>query len=135
MRFREKLLYIILFVGFTLAFTACGYGGQQNVGYQGPACQGDVTLHVVNDHSADIRVHLPGVTRRLVARGLKTTAFTVPRSRLRYDMALTVARGGQQIGGPEIVDGGTVECRDATLHIGTALWNSFFFGVKLPIVR
>lgn len=91
-------------------------------------CGGMVDLHVVNQNPGAVRLFFDGWNRLKAVEGLAEETVRVPRYVLRSAIGMQVARGGE---GTALVEGGVVECNDATLVIGSPLRISFFFGADV----
>lgn len=136
MRRRLWWLALALLVGGYAVVACTGYGSADRRTDRRPVdCHsGMVTLKVVSNHHADIRITLPGRTLRPAARGLGVTTYRVARSRLTGGGALhlEIARGGLQVGAPAPVPlVGHIECDVATLVIGAAIRQAILFGADV----
>lgn len=121
----------IVAVVVALAATACGYGGRAVPRAAQPApeqCGGTVSLHVVNENMADVRLFFPGWTHNTAIPGFSEETIRVPEESLKHRIGLRAARGGS---GQAFVDGGNVTCDDATLVIGSNIRISFFYGADV----
>jgi len=94
--------------------------------------QAAVTVHVVNQGSADVQIAFGPYAPARAAHGFSTTTYKVSRSYLNYAIELRILRGGVQLGGPARISTEPVVCNDATLIIGPEPRISFFHGDLIP---
>jgi hypothetical protein len=94
--------------------------------------QAAVTVHVVNQGSADVQIAFGPYAPARAAHGFSSTTYKVARSYLNYAIELRILRGGVQLGGPARISTEPVVCNDATLIIGPEPRISFFHGDRIP---
>lgn len=92
---------------------------------------GEVEVHVVSRHSADVQVMYAGRSSpRLTVSGMSEATHRVPRGLLRYPIKLRIIRGGLDTGSPPVETELVSGC-DATLFVGGTLNQSYFFGADV----
>lgn len=89
-----------------------------------------ITVHVRNQHSADVSIAFGSYAPARAATGFSETTYKVARPYLDDSIRLRIIRGALGEGTVRIPTEPVV-CNDATLLIGPRLSYSYFYGDKL----